>query len=156
MGKGLVDKLFIQHAREVNSIFYKNFNKAKFNKLDENKILELKAIAPNLLEEEAITDSKLVNYVKKMRRLNKKTENYNINNDAEKYILFMFSVDPNFEAIKIYGETNHITETKRKMCNFFGAYDSKLIKIEKEFIKLFLSEKEKQEINEEIEKRVFK
>ena len=156
MGKGLVDKLFIKHTREVNSIFYKNFSKTKFNKLDENKILELKSIAPNLLEEDAITDSKLINYVKKMRRLNKRPEKYNINNDAEKYILFMLSVDPTFEALKIYGETNHITEAKRKMCNFFGVYDSKLIKIEKEFIKLFLSEKEKQEINEEIEKRVFK
>ena len=124
MGKSLVDKLFIKHAREVNSIFYKNFSKTKFNTLEENKILKLKSIAPNLLEEEAITDSKLINYIKKMRRLNKKPEIYNINNDAEKYILFMFSVDPTFEAIKIYGETNHITETKRKLCNFFGAYDS--------------------------------
>ena len=33
---------------------------------------------------------------------------------------------------------------------------STLIKIEKEFIKLFLSQKEIEEINEEIEKRVFK
>ena len=147
MSKSLVDKLFIKHAREVNAIFYKNFSKTKFNTLDDRKILELKSIAPNLLEEEAVTNSNLVNYVKKMRRLNKR---------PEKYILFMFSVDPTFEALKIYGETNHITEAKRKMCNFFGVYDSKLIKIEKEFIKLFLSEKEKQEINEEIEKRVFK
>ena len=156
MSQGLVDKLFIKHAREVNAIFYKNFNKTKFITLDDKKILELKRIAPNLLEEEAITDSKIVNYVKKMRRLNKNPLNYNINNDAEKFVLFMLSVDPTFEAIKIYGETNHINETKRKMCNFFGVYDSKLIKIEKEFIKLFLSQKEKDKINEEIEKRIFK
>ena len=156
MGKSLVDKLFIKHAREVNSIFYKNFSKTKFNILDDRKILELKSIAPNLLEEEAITSSKLVNYIKKMRRLNKNPLKYNINNDAEKYILFMLSVDPTFEAMKIYGETNHINETKIKMTSFFGAYDSKLIKIEKEFVKLFLPQKEKDEINEEIEKRVFK
>lgn len=156
MSKSLVDKLFIKHAREVNAIFYKNFNKTNFNTLDDRKILELKGIAPTLLEEEAITDSKLANYIKKMRRLNKNPLKYNINNDAEKYILFMLSVDPTFEAIKIYGETNHINETKTKMCNFFGAYDSKLIKIEKEFIKLFLTQKEKDQINEEIEKRVFK
>lgn len=156
MSKSLVDKLFLKYSRETYALFYKNFKKTKFNNLEDKKILELKEIAPNLLEEEAVTSSNLVNYVKKMRRLNKIPEKYNINNDAEKYILFMFSVDPTFEAIKIYGETNHITEAKRKMCNFFGVYDSKLIKIEKEFIKLFLSEKEKQEINEEIEKRVFK
>ena len=120
MKKNLVDKLFIRYAREVNSIFYKNFNKTKFNKLDENKILKLKQIAPNLLEEEAITDSKLVNYVKKMKRLNKNPLKYEVNSDSEKYILFMLSVDPTFEAVKIYGETNHILETKRKMNDFFG------------------------------------
>lgn len=156
MSKSLVDKLFIKHAIEVNAIFYKDFNKVKFKTIDNKKILELKSIAHNLLEEEAITNSKLVNYVKKMRRLNKNPENYNVTNSTEKYILFMLSVDPTFEAIKIYGETNHLNETKRKMCNFFGVYDSKLIKIEKEFIKLFLSQKEKELINEEIEKRVFK
>jgi len=156
MKKNLVDKLFIKYSREVYNVFYTNFNKTKFNILNDKKILELKQIAPNLLEEEAITNSKLVNYVKKMRRLNRNPLKYNVNNNAEKYILFMLSVDPTFEALKIHGETNHINDTKRKMTSFFGAYDSKLIKIEKEFIKLFLSQKEKEEINEEIEKRVFK
>lgn len=156
MSKNLIDKLFVRHAREVYAIFYKNFSATKFNTLNDNKILKLKGIAPNLLEEEAITNSKLVNYIKKMRRLNKTPLKYNVNTDAEKYILFMLSIDPTFEAIKIYEETNHINEIKLKMTNFFGVYDSKLIKIEKEFIKLFLSEKEKEQINEEIEKRVFK
>ena len=68
----------------------------------------------------------------------------------------MFSVDPTLEALKIYGECNTLNQTKLKMGMFFGVYDSNLIKIEKEFIKKFFTEKEKKELTDEIDKRVFR
>ena len=71
-------------------------------------------------------------------------------------ILFIFSVDPTFEAIKIYGESNHVSEIKEKMINYFGIYDKNLIVIEKIFMKRFFSKEEKKNLEEEIQKRVFK
>lgn len=151
-----IDRQFIIYAKKIIIKFYKNFEKLNFENIDDKKILNLKKLAPNLLEEENVTNSKFINYIKKMKRLNNNPEKYNINTEEEKFILFMFSTDPTFEAIKIYGECNHISQTKQKMISFFGIYDSKLIKIEKTFIKNFLSEKEKELINDEIEKRVYK
>ena len=119
------DREFIIYAKKTIIKFYENFEKLTFENTNDKKILNLKNLAPNLLEE-------------------------------EKFILFMFSVDPTFEAIKIYGECNHINQLKQKMISFFGLYDSKLITIERNFIKNFFSEKEKEIINDEIEKRVFK
>ena len=150
------DREFIIYAKKTIIKFYENFEKLTFENTNDKKILNLKNLAPNLLEEENITKSKFVNYIKKMKRLNNNTEKYNINTEEEKFILFMFSVDPTFEAIKIYGECNNINQVKQKMGSFFGLYDSKLITIEKKFIKNFFSEKEKEVINDEIEKRVYK
>ena len=36
------------------------------------------------------------------------------------YLLFMFSVDPNFEAAKIHGECDRINDAKAKMKMHFG------------------------------------
>lgn len=150
------DRQFIIYAKKIVIKFYRNFEELNFEFIDNKKILNLKNLASNLLEEENITNSKFVNYIKKMKRLNNNPEKYNINTEEEKFILFMFSADPTFEAIKIYGECNHINQTKQKMISFFGIYDSRLITIERNFIKTFLSEKEKEIINDEIEKRVYK
>ncbi len=151
----LYDKDYMEYASKMIIIFYVKLNKTDFNILTLERIKELKELAPNLLDSKFISKHKFINYVKRLRNLNYESEKYGINNDAEKYVLFMFSIDPTFEAIKIYGECNHINQTKEKMKKFFGVYDSNLIKIENNFIKTFLSEKEKKEIDEEIEKRVF-
>ena len=137
------DREFIIYAKKTIIKFYENFEKLTFENTNDKKILNLKNLAPNLLEEENITKSKFVNYIKKMKRLNNNTEKYNINTEEEKFILFMFSVDPTFEAIKIYGECNHINQLKQKMISFFGLYDSKLITIEKNLLKTFFLKKKK-------------
>ena len=153
--KNNIDKDFIKYAKNIIMIFYEHLDIIDFETLTNDKILKLKELAPNLLEEEFVTKSKFVNYIKKMKRLNRTPEKYNITNDAEKYVLFMFSVDPTFEAIKIYEECNHIADTIEKMKSYFGIYDNNLIKIEKNFIKYFLSQEEKYKFNEEINKRIF-
>lgn len=86
----------------------------------------------------------------------KKLQKCNSINDTEKYILFMFSIDPNFEAIKILGQYNKLSEIKLAMILNFGIYDKNLFTIEKFYIKHFFSEKEKEDINNEIQKRAFK
>ena len=68
----------------------------------------------------------------------------------------MYSVDPNFEATIIYGVENNTKSIKEKLTQKFGIYDPNLIKIEKFVITNFLNQKQKDEINEEIENRIFK
>ncbi|MBQ2946281.1 MAG: hypothetical protein IJE04_00325 [Bacilli bacterium] len=152
----IADKDFIEYSKKIVQEFYKDFKNINFKNVDNEKISILKKNALNLLEQENITSNNFVNYIKKMKRLNINQKKYNVDCIEEKYILFMFSVDPTFEAVKIYGESNHVNDIKRKMKNVFELYDHRLISIEKEFIQYFLSENHKKEINEEIEKRVFK
>ena len=95
-------------------------------------------------------------YVKIMNKIKTNPKHYNVESLAERYILFMFSVDPTFEAVKIYGECNKINEVKKKSNQFFGLYDKRLISLEKFFIKNFLSSEMKKRIDEEINERVYK
>ena len=75
---------------------------------------------------------------------------------AEKLLLFMFSIDPNFEIAIIFGSEDRIYTAKEKIKEKFGIYDINLIKVEKLVIKNFLSEQKRNEINEEIDRRAFK
>ena len=102
------------------------------------------------------TSTKTEDYVKLMNSIRLNYRKYGRQRDAEKLILFMFTIDPTFEAAKIAGECNRTDEIKYKMINKFGLYDKNLIKIENFFIKYFLSEKSRKSINDEIERRAFK
>lgn len=150
-----IDNDFKIYAKSISKDFYSRFFCFNLNNIDETKILTLKTVAKNLLEEEFITSDNLINYVKKMRRLIR-DDKYKIFSISERYLIFMFSVDPTFEAFKIYGECDRINEAKLKTILYLGAYDLNLIKMEKEFIKKFFTQKEIDEINEEIDKRAFK
>lgn len=139
--------------------FYKNLNGTSFKGIDSKKLVALKVISNQLnsfFNNNNLHFSKASRYVKIMNRIKTNPKGYGVSNEAEKYLLFMFSVDPSFEAAKIQGESNKIDETKEKMENFFGIYDRRLIILENYFIKNFLSEKKRNEIKEEIDKRVFK
>ena len=139
--------------------FYKNLNGTSFKGLDSKKILELKENSNyfnKFYNNNNLPFNKINRYVKIMNRIKTNPKGYGVSSEAEKYLLFMFCVDPTFEAAKIYGECNKTNEVKQKMERYFGIYDRRLIILEKFFIKHFLSDKKKNEINEEIEKRVFK
>lgn len=148
----------ISYKVDIDS-FYKNLNGTSFRGLDSKKLLTLKATSKPLngfYNNDNMPYNKVSRYVKIMNRIKTNPKGYGVTSEAEKYLLFMFSIDPSFEAAKIHGECNKIDETKEKMQNYFGIYDRRLIILENYFIKLFLSEKKRNEINEEIEKRVFK
>lgn len=68
----------------------------------------------------------------------------------------MFCIDPEFEAFMIFNECNTTKEIRTKLELKFGIPDINLAKIEKEFIKNFLKEEEKEKIDEEINKRIWK
>ena len=148
----------ISYKVDIDS-FYKNLNGTSFRGLDSKKLLTLKATSKSLnrfYNNDNMPYNKVSRYVKIMNRIKTNPKGYGVSSEAEKYLLFMFSIDPSFEAAKIHGECNKIDETKEKMQNYFGVYDRRLIILENYFIKHFLSEKKRNEINEEIEKRVFK
>lgn len=145
-----ITKEYLEYCNNIMINFYKNIDNLSFNELNEEKITELYNIKDSLLDK--TSDHKIINYINKIKKLSK---NNNFN-ETEKFILFMFSVDPNFEATKILGEYNRLNKIKLAMILNFGIYDKNLFTIEKFYIKHFFSEKEKEDINNEIEKRAFK
>lgn len=143
---------------DINS-FYENLSGTSFKGVDLKRILILKTISKQLNEyynNSNIHLNKVGKYVKIMNKIKTNPKGYGVTSESEKYLLFMFSVDPNFEAAKIHGECDRINDVKTKMRMHFGVYDRKLILLENYFIKHFLSEEKRNEINEEIERRVYK
>ena len=135
--------------------FYKSINGGNFKGIDTEKLNELQELA-KVYRNSFYNNQRNSEYIETMNRI-KCRSIVNISNPkAENTILFIFSVDPTFEAIKIYGECNHIKQIKEKMIKYFGIYDKNLIIIEKAFIKRFLSKIEINGLEEEIEKRVYK
>lgn len=142
---------------DINN-FYKNFKGTNFKGITAKKILEIRILSKyfnNYFNNDDILD-KTIKYTIIMNNIKSRKNQLKLNNEAEKYILLMYSVDPTFEAFKIYGECNKIDEIKEKMKKYLGIYDQNLILIEKHFIKSFLSENKQNEINEEIENRIYK
>lgn len=151
-------KDYIDYSNDINA-FYKNLSETDFKDITLEKLQELKLTSESLNKEFNninLAHCKSMRYGKISIKIRTNPKKYNISTDAEKFILFMFSVDPDFEAAKIYGGCNTNEETKRLMEKYFGIYDKNLIIIENFFIKNFLSEKKRKEINKEIERRAFK
>lgn len=142
----------------INS-FYSNLSKAHFTKLTAKKLLTLKYFSKEL-NKYFITPSnnltKRVKYLKIMDKIKTNPKFWGIEDFAEQYILFMFSVDPNFEVAITFGECNRIYEAKNLIENRIGIFDYKLLKLEKYYIKNFMTETARKQIEEEIDKRAFK
>ena len=145
-----ITKEYLKYCNNIIINFYKNIDNLNFNELSEERIKELYNMKDYLLEKNS--NYKIINYINKIKKINTNK----VFNQTEKFILFMFSVDSNFEATKILGEYNILSEIKLAMTLNFGIYDKNLFTIEKFYIKHFFSEKEKKNINDEIEKRAFK
>lgn len=151
--------LTLGHFYENNVIDIKedlnNINEEIINKLKEKSI-----ILNNMCNNPNFT--RIEKYCKKIERIEtaSKTENdfnkISTNNSIEKLLLFMFSVDPNLEAFIIYSTCNNVKEIKYEMNKEFGLYDPYLIKVERIFVRYLLNQKDKEKLNEEIGKRVFK
>ena len=139
--------------------FYGNLNKAKFSELNAKRILTLKYISKDLNKYLNNDYDKLprdCRYLKIMDKIKTNPKSFGIQNYAEKFILFMFSVDPDFEAAITYGECDKINDVKRLMKRKIGVFDINLIKLEHYYMKHFMSKLKKEEINNEINNRVFK
>jgi len=159
----------MRNASVTMQTFY-NIDKVSFKDINEEKLLSIKNKAKKINKLylfEGFRKEKADRYLRIMEMINCNYKRINSNDNninahyvttsmAEKLLLFMFSVDPNFEAAIIYSSEDRTIDTKAKLKEKFGVYDINLIKIEKLVIRKFLSEKKRNQINEEIERRAFK
>lgn len=155
----------MHNAKNILNSFY-NSAKVNFNNIDENKLNEIIIRAKEfnkMFKNKNFRYLKSDRYLRLMEIIN---SNYRENNPvknkfattslSEKFLLFMFSVDPEFDAAIIYGSEDRIKNIKEKMLEKFGVFDENLVRIEKYAIKKLLSKEKQNEINEEIDRRAFK
>lgn len=138
--------------------FYKNFNTKEFDKVSVNKLIELKKKSKGLNEyytKDRMYDKKS-KYIRLMNKFKTNPKGFKITNDLEKYILFMYSVDPKFKATYMYASVNKIQDVKVDMVKEFGVFDPNLVLIEKYYILNILGPKKKKEILDKVEELSFR
>ena len=145
--------------------FY-NVNKINLKNIDNTKLLNLINQSKKINElflDETFKENKIERYLRIMELIHSNysetrdvKNHYATKSQAEKFLLFMFSIDPNFEIAIIHGSEDRISDIKTKIRDKFGVYDPNLIRIENGVIKKLLSDEQKNQIYEEIEKRAFK
>lgn len=148
---------FLSYKSDIDS-FYKNLNGTKFTGITKEKLIELYKNSlqlNNFFNNANAPYNKASKYVKIMNRIKTNSKEYGATSEAEKFIAFMFAVDPYFEAAKIHGSLNHIDETKIELKRYFGIFGLKLVILENYFIKNFLTKEKRNQIYEEIEQRAF-
>lgn len=138
--------------------FYKNFNTKDFKNINASKLLELKKKSKGLNEYYTKDNfyNKKSKYIRLMNKFKTNPKGYGITNDLEKYILFMYSVDPKFKATYMYASVNKIQEVRMDMVKEFGVFDPNLVQIEKYYILNILGPKKKKEILDKVEELSFR
>jgi len=144
--------------------FYKNLKISDFNSISVIEILKLKNLSKKFNQQfnnkydQKLKIQKYLYIIEKIKLLKlslKENDTYK-QIYAYKYILFMFSIDPDFEAAISYGESNKIQEAKNLLEKKLGVFDYNLIRLEHFYLKHFASQKTKEEIKEKILERAFK
>jgi len=145
--------------------FYKS-NKLNFSTITDEKIKYLKEQAKliNLFfDNKEAGQNRVFRYIKIMDRLNTvcgpnihPKAKFRTESQEEKFLLFIFAVDPEFEAAIIHLSENTKAAIRGKLNAYFGVYDPNLAKIELKVIKQILKNEQKKTIYDEAEKRAFK
>ena len=154
----------MDNQMQIINTFYKN-SKPNYKDIDIKKILILKEKAKKLnklFNSEQFKRTKEYRYIKIMEiiytnyRENKPfVSEFATTTVAEKFFLYMFSLDPELKAAIYHASSNTKKEIEKLMMNEFGVYDPNLVKIERIYIKYFLGSKRKEEIEEEINRRIY-
>lgn len=124
--------------------FYGNIDNVNFNKISNERLIELQEIAENmrLIQESQKHIDRLTNYFNTMAclRLGYKKTGYSW---EEKYLILILTIDPDLDAFVISEALNQEYKIERAMRKEMGFYDKNLIKIEKKYVKAFSSKEEK-------------
>ena len=121
--------------------FYKDLNEFNIQNLNALKIAKLKAKSNSLnklFNNVNYANGKKYRYSKLMNEIRVNPKKHDILNPTDKFLLFMFSVDPNFEIATTFDSLN-IDEAKKEIKNIFGIYDKNLLKIELLYVRNFVS-----------------
>ena len=148
----------IKSFYDVDKINISNIDDAKLQ-----KIIEQSKNINKLFLSKQFKENQRERYLRIMELIHGNyRENIPVNNgfattsQAEKFLLYMFSIDPNFEIAIIHASEDRTNDIKVKIRQKFGVYDPYLIRIEKAVIKRLLTKEQQNKIYEEIEKRAFK
>ena len=139
--------------------FYKNFYNINFENISDNDMMRFKEISKPInkfYEYKNTPYTKLKKYIMLMNKIKTNPKGFGVTNELEKYIFFMYSVDPNLDAIVIHESYNNSKEIKTNLEKRFGIYDNKLILIERNFVKYILSPKDKKEIQDRIDDAIYR
>lgn len=154
----------MQNSTIIMKAFY-NVDKINFKDITKEKLIDiikkakkihqlfLNTSFKNFQSERYLRIMELIN--SNYRTINPVVSPYATTSQEEKFLLFLFSVDPEFEAAIIYASENRINDAKKKIREKLGIYDTNLIKIEKAVITRFLSIEKQNKINEEIDRRIY-
>ncbi len=145
---------FESNAKSEILAFYKELN-VNDGVLTAKDIIKLRKSALSLVP--ILNREKLpfiYNYISVMNRIKTNPKGYGITKSIEKYILFMLTVDPNFDAYIINETSNKKEEIYEKLINRFGLYDPLLIKVEKFYIDFFLGNTKKDQLKEKIASKI--
>lgn len=147
---------YIDFNVDFNS-FYQNFSNSNFSGITTKKLIELKCFSKefNNYWKSNLDEDIRFKYITIMNKIKTAPFKYRATNDAEKYLLFMFSIDPTFELFKIWNTHNTIEEIKNKAIGKFGLFDKNLFVLERFFIKNFLSAEKQAEIFEQINNDIY-
>ena len=157
---------FLGNYKIILEKFYKDFDNANFNSITKEQLEKLKekSIYVNrLYNKKQFGENKSVKYIKILEKIlcshrtNPAVDSpFTTTTKEEMYLLFLLSIDSDLEAAKIFGSFNKILEIKYEMEKKLGIFDIGLVRLEKIYMKTFLTDEKRKEIEEEIENRSFK
>ena len=139
--------------------FMRNFDLCEINGIEQSRVLELKEKSKSfkyfIINPKPSDFTGIGKFSNTLRHIMMNPKFYKLESKGEQYLLFMFCTDPNFEALKIFSECNKVSEAKKKCERTFGVFSLELIKIERFFVENLLDQKEKEKIEEEIDRRIY-
>lgn len=154
-------------SADINA-FYKDFptelpmNKIEegFNDISDERIEELKKLVHKVNSRRISVDSSIFHGARKhsnlMNHLRTNKHLYGLESSSEMYMLFVLCADPNLEALLMYLEANKLNDARYKLEAKFGVADFKLVKLERIYLKKFISKEEKEKFDEEKDRRIWK
>ena len=140
----------------VYNLFYKGLSSFKLSSISDERIEAIKLLAKmerlNFLTNPRIKLAQTKKILKLMEKLATRPENYNIT-ENEKYLFYMFAVDPTFEAYIIAATASDASKIKSCMLAKFGLNDVNLIRLERKFVNLKMLSNNREKLEDEIDKR---
>ena len=142
--------------KRILTNFYLGIEQINFENIDEasiNNILNKAKALNEFYTKENFKHTKIEKYFKIIEIVNSGyTSSFYTNSAQEKFLLFLYSIDPEFDTLVIYGSEKDSKNIEKQMIKKFGLYDENIIVLENMILKNVLTNQKKEEINLKIKK----